>query len=116
MAGLQANIYAAVGITWIAALMALIARVGARRITKVAWWIDDYFCLAAFVSHQMACYSTRWIAILTGFPFRCLRQDTPSFSSFVNTPLNDNKNDGDDLTNIHQGQRIGTWDNCSHWT
>jgi hypothetical protein len=50
MAGLQANIYAAVAITWAAALLALIARIAARRITKVTWWIDDYFCLCAFVS------------------------------------------------------------------
>lgn len=52
MAGLQANVYAAVGITWVAALLALIARVAARRITKVAWWIDDYFCVSAFVSDR----------------------------------------------------------------
>lgn len=50
MSGLQTNVYAASIITWVAALVALILRVVARRITKQAWWIDDYFCVSAFVS------------------------------------------------------------------
>ncbi|KAH6950399.1 hypothetical protein BKA56DRAFT_738718 [Ilyonectria sp. MPI-CAGE-AT-0026] len=35
MAGLQINLYVGIGITWIAALVALIMRVFARRMTKV---------------------------------------------------------------------------------
>ncbi|KAH6881181.1 hypothetical protein B0T10DRAFT_411329 [Thelonectria olida] len=49
MAGLQINLYVGIGITWIAALVALIMRVFARRMTKVNWWFDDYFCVSAFV-------------------------------------------------------------------
>lgn len=65
MAGLQANIYAAVAITWAAALLALIARIAARRITKVTWWIDDYFCLCAFAfatgySIILIIWTTNW--------------------------------------------------------
>lgn len=50
MAGLQTDVYVSAGITWISALIALILRVVARRITKQRWWIDDYFCLAAFAA------------------------------------------------------------------
>lgn len=50
MAGLQNNAYAAVSITWGAALIAVILRIYARRLTKQAWWLDDYFCIYAFVS------------------------------------------------------------------
>ncbi|KAH7129571.1 hypothetical protein B0J13DRAFT_564270 [Dactylonectria estremocensis] len=49
MTGLQPNVYAAVAITWAAALPALVLRAVARRMTKMAWWFDDYFCVAAFV-------------------------------------------------------------------
>ncbi|KAM5366846.1 hypothetical protein ACJZ2D_010298 [Fusarium nematophilum] len=49
MAGLQTNLYVGIGITWIAAVVALVMRVFARRMTKVTWWFDDYFCVAAFV-------------------------------------------------------------------
>ena len=49
MAGLQSNVYAAVSITWAAALLALILRVIARRMMKITWWFDDYFCVSAFV-------------------------------------------------------------------
>lgn len=49
MTGLQPNVFAAVSITWAAALTALVLRVVARRMTKMAWWIDDYFCVSAFV-------------------------------------------------------------------
>ncbi|KAM5381811.1 hypothetical protein ACJZ2D_002801 [Fusarium nematophilum] len=49
MAGLQGNVYAAVSIVWASALLALIARVLARRLTKMPWWYDDYFCVCAFV-------------------------------------------------------------------
>ncbi|KAJ4152408.1 hypothetical protein NW754_004203 [Fusarium falciforme] len=49
MAGLQNNAYAAVSITWGAALIAVILRIYARRLTKQAWWFDDYFCISAFV-------------------------------------------------------------------
>jgi hypothetical protein len=50
MAGLQANAYAGISITWGAAFAALILRIVARRMTKQAWWFDDYFCVLAFVS------------------------------------------------------------------
>ncbi|KAH7128883.1 hypothetical protein EDB81DRAFT_906569 [Dactylonectria macrodidyma] len=50
MAGLQTNVYVSVGITWFAALLALIARICARRITKVRWWWDDYLCVGAFAT------------------------------------------------------------------
>ncbi|KAH6986906.1 hypothetical protein EDB80DRAFT_898234, partial [Ilyonectria destructans] len=49
MAGLQTNVYVAAIITWIAALVALILRVIARRMTKQRWWVDDYFCVSAFI-------------------------------------------------------------------
>ncbi|KAH7114538.1 hypothetical protein B0J13DRAFT_239587 [Dactylonectria estremocensis] len=58
MAGLQTNLYVGIGITWIAALVALIMRVFARRMTKVSWWFDDYFCISAFV------FATGYCAIL----------------------------------------------------
>lgn len=57
MAGLQTNVYVAAIITWIAALVALILRVIARRMTKQRWWVDDYFCVSAFVSLS-ACFLT----------------------------------------------------------
>jgi hypothetical protein len=50
---LKSDIVCAVVITWVAALLAQIARVFARRMTKVQWWWDDYFCLGAFVSFPM---------------------------------------------------------------
>lgn len=49
MAGLQVNLYAGIGVTWIAALATLIMRVIARRVTRVDWWFDDYFAISAFV-------------------------------------------------------------------
>jgi hypothetical protein len=49
MAGLQINLYASIGVTWIAALATLIMRVIARRVTRVNWWLDDYFAISAFV-------------------------------------------------------------------
>ncbi|CAM1502222.1 Fc.00g042060.m01.CDS01 [Cosmosporella sp. VM-42] len=49
MAGLQSSVYAAVSITWAAALLALILRVIARRMMKITWWWDDYFCVSAFI-------------------------------------------------------------------
>ncbi|KAH8680407.1 hypothetical protein BGZ61DRAFT_358646 [Ilyonectria robusta] len=49
MTGLQPNVFAAISITWAAALTALVLRVVARRMTKMAWWFDDYFCVSAFV-------------------------------------------------------------------
>lgn len=47
---LKSDVICAVVITWVAALLAQIGRVFARRMTKVQWWWDDYFCLGAFVS------------------------------------------------------------------
>ncbi|KAH6989552.1 hypothetical protein BKA56DRAFT_576029 [Ilyonectria sp. MPI-CAGE-AT-0026] len=49
MAGLETNIYVSTGITWVAAFAALIMRMIARRMTKISWWYDDYFCIGAFV-------------------------------------------------------------------
>jgi hypothetical protein len=50
---LKSDIISAMVITWVSALLALIARVFARRMTKVPWWYDDYLCVGAFVS--LAC-------------------------------------------------------------
>lgn len=50
MADLRPNIYAGVSITLFAALVALILRLKARRMTKIHLWYDDYFALVAFVS------------------------------------------------------------------
>ncbi|KAF4978639.1 hypothetical protein FZEAL_5042 [Fusarium zealandicum] len=47
MAGLQPNIYAAVSITWCAAIIALILRLKARRMTKMRLWFDDYLAVTA---------------------------------------------------------------------
>ncbi|KAF5685601.1 integral membrane protein [Fusarium circinatum] len=46
---LKSDIISAMAITWVSALLALIARVFARRMTKVPWWYDDYLCVGAFV-------------------------------------------------------------------
>jgi hypothetical protein len=50
MTGLQANVFAGIGVCWGLATLALIGRVVARRMTKVRWWYEDYYCLSAFVS------------------------------------------------------------------
>lgn len=50
---LKSDVICAVVITWVAALLAQIGRVFARRMTKVQWWWDDYFCLGAFVSSSL---------------------------------------------------------------
>ncbi|KAF7537886.1 hypothetical protein G7Z17_g12768 [Cylindrodendrum hubeiense] len=49
MSDLRENIYVSTGITWVAAFVALIMRMIARRMTKIKWWYDDYFCISAFV-------------------------------------------------------------------
>lgn len=49
MAGLEADIYASTAITWAAAIAALVMRIIARRMTRISWWYDDYFCVLAFV-------------------------------------------------------------------
>ncbi|KAF4458675.1 integral membrane [Fusarium albosuccineum] len=49
MAGLEVNIYVSTAITWVAAIVALIMRMFARRMTKQVLWYDDYFCMLAFV-------------------------------------------------------------------
>ncbi|CEF79715.1 hypothetical protein SNK03_007548 [Fusarium graminearum] len=49
MAGLQPNIWAGVAIPWLAALVSLVMRVCARRMTKMSWWFDDYFSILAFI-------------------------------------------------------------------
>lgn len=49
-ADLSSDVYVGIAITWLAALVSLGMRVIARRMTKVSWWFDDYFCVAAFVS------------------------------------------------------------------
>ncbi|KAF4965420.1 hypothetical protein FSARC_6771 [Fusarium sarcochroum] len=48
MAGLQPNIWAGVAIPWFAALISLVMRACARRMTKMKWWFDDYFSFLAF--------------------------------------------------------------------
>uniref|UniRef100_A0A8H7NC53 Rhodopsin domain-containing protein n=1 Tax=Bionectria ochroleuca TaxID=29856 RepID=A0A8H7NC53_BIOOC len=48
MTGLQANVFAGIGVCWGLATLALIGRVVARRMTKVRWWYEDYCCLSAF--------------------------------------------------------------------
>jgi hypothetical protein len=49
MTGLQPNIFVGIAIPWGLATLALICRVIARRMKKVAWGYDDYFCFVAFV-------------------------------------------------------------------
>ncbi|KAL9567420.1 hypothetical protein ACKAV7_008370 [Fusarium commune] len=46
---LKSDIISALAITWLSAVMALTARIFARRMTKVSWWYDDYFCVGAFL-------------------------------------------------------------------
>jgi hypothetical protein len=48
MAGLQPNIWAGVAIPWFAALVSLVMRACARRMTKMKWCFDDYFSVLAF--------------------------------------------------------------------
>lgn len=50
MAGLQADVYVSIGITWFAALVALCMRIVARQMTRIKWWLDDYLSVLAFVS------------------------------------------------------------------
>lgn len=50
MVGHQASIWISIAIPWFAALMALSMRLWARRLTKMTWWLDDYFAILAFVS------------------------------------------------------------------
>jgi hypothetical protein len=54
MAGLQTNVFVGFGVVWALAFLSMIGRVAARRMTKVAWWHEDYFCLAAFVCFRRA--------------------------------------------------------------
>lgn len=49
MAGLQPDIYAAISITWVAAFLALVLRLKARRMMKTKLWFDDYFAIVALV-------------------------------------------------------------------
>lgn len=49
MAGLQADVYVSVGITWLAALSALFLRMLARQMTHMRLWLDDYFSILALV-------------------------------------------------------------------
>ena len=49
MAGLQVDVYVSVGITWLAALIALSLRMLARQMTRMRWWLDDYFSILALV-------------------------------------------------------------------
>ncbi len=50
MAGLQADVYVSIGITWVAALIALCLRMVARQLMRIKWWLDDYCSILAFVS------------------------------------------------------------------
>ncbi|CAH0019909.1 unnamed protein product, partial [Clonostachys rhizophaga] len=49
MTGLQPNIFVGIAIPWGLATLALICRVIARRMKKVVWGYEDYFCFVAFV-------------------------------------------------------------------
>ncbi|KAF1923834.1 uncharacterized protein M421DRAFT_404771 [Didymella exigua CBS 183.55] len=49
MAGLQIDIYVSIGITWLAALVALSMRMVARQLTGIKWWLDDCFSILAFI-------------------------------------------------------------------
>jgi hypothetical protein len=70
MAGLQPNIWAGVAIPWLAALVSLVMRVCARRMTKMSWWFDDYFSMLAFV------FATGYCGIM----IQCL---SPSYIAFL---------------------------------
>lgn len=50
MSGLKINIFVAILVPWAACSLAMIGRIAARRMTKVTWWYEDYFCVAAYVS------------------------------------------------------------------
>ncbi|KAF3037049.1 hypothetical protein E8E11_005270 [Didymella keratinophila] len=58
MAGLQVDFYVSVGITWLAALVALSLRMLAWRTTRMRWWLDHYFSILAFL------FATGYCAIL----------------------------------------------------
>ncbi|VUC21633.1 unnamed protein product [Clonostachys rosea] len=49
MTGLQANVFVGFGVCWGLATLALIGRIVARRMTKVRWWYEDYYCVSAFI-------------------------------------------------------------------
>lgn len=49
MTGLVPDIYAAIFITFSAAVVALVLRFTARRMTKMKLWFDDYFAVVATV-------------------------------------------------------------------
>lgn len=55
MAGLQANVYASISITMTAAVVVLVLRMMARRMTKMRLWFDDYFAVVAFVIWRSIC-------------------------------------------------------------
>lgn len=59
MAGLQLSIWTSIAIPWLAALVSLVMRIFARKITKISWWFDDYFAVLAFVSPSHRTVS-RW--------------------------------------------------------
>jgi hypothetical protein len=63
MQDLQVNVYVCIGITWFAALAALVMRVIARRMTRIEWWFDDYFCVFAFVSSIFPLYDYMLMSI-----------------------------------------------------
>ncbi|CAG9953972.1 unnamed protein product [Clonostachys rosea f. rosea IK726] len=65
MAGLQTNVFVGFGIVWTLSVLAIIGRVIARRMTKIRWWYEDYFCLCAFIfacAHNALCiyWCARW--------------------------------------------------------
>lgn len=49
MAGLQADVYVSISITWLAALAALSMRLAARQMTRIKWWLDDYASILSLV-------------------------------------------------------------------
>ncbi|CAG9951007.1 unnamed protein product [Clonostachys rosea f. rosea IK726] len=48
MSGLKINIFVAILVPWAACSLAMIGRIAAKRMTKVTWWYEDYFCVAAY--------------------------------------------------------------------
>lgn len=45
----QVSFLASLVLVWTSATIALVLRITARRMTDVWLWLDDYFCLAAYV-------------------------------------------------------------------
>lgn len=61
MGDLLVNLYASIGTTWFVAVTAVVLRIIARRMLRIHWWVDDYFCLLALV--RFADPSTRIVHV-----------------------------------------------------